>query len=139
LHYSKCPAYMEAWWRTRWQGEWFGDYFGITVHIPLWVLLRLTLKIIKDISNADNHLLYSTARIFRSDSSGEAVQWLAIHPWKLRSVVITHSFAFSASRHLSTLVSMLELSPSLPSLLLLRVGGLSHLNTRSVTVLCVLL
>jgi hypothetical protein len=30
---------------------------------------------------------------------------------------------------LSTLVSILELSPSLPILLLLRVGGLSGLNT----------
>jgi hypothetical protein len=57
--------------------------------------------------------------------------------------VISHSFAFSASRRLkfsyrsilpctafpSTLVSMLELSPPLPVLLLLRVGGLSRLNT----------
>jgi hypothetical protein len=46
--------------------------------------------------------------------------------------VISHSFAFSASRRLSTLVSMLELSPPLPVLLLLRVGGLSRLNTRAV-------
>jgi hypothetical protein len=46
--------------------------------------------------------------------------------------VISHSFAFSASRHLSILVSMLELSPPLPVLLLLRVGGLSRLNTRAV-------
>jgi hypothetical protein len=58
--------------------------------------------------------------------------------------VISHSFAFSASRRLkfsyksslpcsafpSTLVSMLELSPPLPVLLLLRVG-LSSLNTRA--------
>jgi hypothetical protein len=56
--------------------------------------------------------------------------------------VISHSFAFSASRRLkfsyksilpctafpSTLVSMLQLSPPLPVLLLLRVGGLSCLN-----------
>jgi hypothetical protein len=60
--------------------------------------------------------------------------------------VISHSFAFSASRRLkfsyksilsctafpSTLVSMLELSPPLPVLLLLRAGGLSRLNTRAV-------
>jgi hypothetical protein len=61
--------------------------------------------------------------------------------------VISHSFAFRASRRLklsyksienactalpSTLVSMLELSPPLPILLLLRVGGLSRLNTRAV-------
>jgi hypothetical protein len=60
-------------------------------------------------------------------------------------VVISHSFSFSASRHLkfsyksilpctafpSTRVSMLELSPPLPVLLLLRVGGLSRLNTRA--------
>jgi hypothetical protein len=61
-------------------------------------------------------------------------------------VVISHSFAFSASRRLkfshnsilpctafpSTLVSMLELSPPLPVLLLLRVRGLSRLNTRAI-------
>jgi hypothetical protein len=60
--------------------------------------------------------------------------------------VVSHSFAFSASRRLkfsyksilpctafpSTLVSMLELSPPLPLLLLLRVGGLSALSTRAV-------
>jgi hypothetical protein len=60
--------------------------------------------------------------------------------------VINHSIASSASRRLkfsyksvlpctafpSTLVSMLELSPPLPVLLLLRVGGLSRLNTRTV-------
>jgi hypothetical protein len=60
--------------------------------------------------------------------------------------VISHSFAFSASRRLkfsyksnlpctafpSTLVSMLELSTPLPVLLLLRVGGLSRLNTARV-------
>jgi hypothetical protein len=61
---------------------------------------------------------------------------------KVEGVVISHSFAFSASRRLkfilhctafpSALVSMLELSPPLPVLLLLRVGGLSHLNTRVV-------
>jgi hypothetical protein len=59
--------------------------------------------------------------------------------------MISHSFAFSASRRLkfsyksilpctafpSTLVSMLELSPPVPVLLLLRVGGLSRLNTRA--------
>jgi hypothetical protein len=59
--------------------------------------------------------------------------------------VISHSFAFSASRRLkfsyksslpctafpSTLVSMLELSPPLPILLLLCIGGLSRLNTRA--------
>jgi hypothetical protein len=43
--------------------------------------------------------------------------------------VISDSLAFNASRHLSTLVSMLELSPPLPVLLLLRVGGLSRLNS----------
>jgi hypothetical protein len=57
-------------------------------------------------------------------------------------VVISHSFAFSASRRLkfsyksillctafpSTLVSMLQLSPPLPLLLLLRIGGLSRLK-----------
>jgi hypothetical protein len=48
--------------------------------------------------------------------------------------VISHSFAFSASRRLpstafpSTLVSVLELSPPLPVLLLLLIGGLSLLN-----------
>jgi hypothetical protein len=46
--------------------------------------------------------------------------------------VISHSFAFNASRHLSTLVSMLDLSPPLHVFLLLRVGGLSRLNTRAV-------
>jgi hypothetical protein len=65
-----------------------------------------------------------------------------VHSWKLRGVVISHSFAFSASRRVkfsyksilpctafpSTLVSMPELSPLLPVLLLLRVGGLSRLN-----------
>jgi hypothetical protein len=59
--------------------------------------------------------------------------------------VISHSFAFRASRRLkfsyksilpctafpSALVSMLKLSPPLPVLLLLRVGGLSRLNTRA--------
>jgi hypothetical protein len=61
--------------------------------------------------------------------------------------VISHSFAFSASRRLefgyksilpctafpATLVSMLELSPPLPILLLPRVGGLSALSTRAVS------
>jgi hypothetical protein len=61
--------------------------------------------------------------------------------------VISLSFAFRASRRLkfsyksienactalpSTLVSMLELSPPLPVLLLLRVGGLSLLTTRAI-------
>jgi hypothetical protein len=46
--------------------------------------------------------------------------------------VISHSFAFRASRRLSTFVSMLELSPPLAVFLLLRVGGLSRLNTRAV-------
>jgi hypothetical protein len=46
--------------------------------------------------------------------------------------VISHSFAFNASRHLSTLVRMLALSPPLPVFLLFRVGGLSRLNTRTV-------
>jgi hypothetical protein len=71
-----------------------------------------------------------------------------VHSWKLRGVVISHSFAFRASRRLkfsynksienactafpSTLVSMLELPPPLPSLLLLRVGWLSRLNTRAI-------
>jgi hypothetical protein len=59
--------------------------------------------------------------------------------------VITHSFAFSANRRLkfcyksilpctafpSTLVSILELSPPVTVLLLLRVGGRSRLNTRA--------
>jgi hypothetical protein len=91
--------------------------------------------------------ILSTAWIFRHDSPGKAAQWLQVHSWKLRRVVISHSFAFRASRHLkfcyksienactafpSTLVSLLELSPSLPILLLLRVGGLSHLNTRAI-------
>jgi hypothetical protein len=58
--------------------------------------------------------------------------------------VISRSFAFRATRCLnfsyksilpgtafpSTLVNMLELSPPLPVFLLLRVGGLSRLNTR---------
>jgi hypothetical protein len=65
--------------------------------------------------------------------------------WPGPFVKISHSFAFSASRHLklsyksilpctafpSTLVSMLELSLPLPVLLLLHVGGLSRLNTRA--------
>jgi hypothetical protein len=69
-----------------------------------------------------------------------------VHSRKLRGVVTSHSFAFSASRRLkfsyksilpctafpSTLVSMLELSPPLPILLLPRVGGLSALSTRAV-------
>jgi hypothetical protein len=69
---------------------------------------------------------------------------------KVEVVVISHSFAFRASRHLkfsyksvlpctafpATLVSMLELSPPLPSLLLLCVGGLSRLNTRAITAFC---
>jgi hypothetical protein len=60
--------------------------------------------------------------------------------------VVSHSFPFWASRRLklshnsilpctafpSTLVSMLELSPPLPILLLPRVGGLSALSTRAV-------
>jgi hypothetical protein len=46
--------------------------------------------------------------------------------------VISHSFAFNASRHLSILVSMLDLSPPLPVFLLLHVGGLSRLNTPAV-------
>jgi hypothetical protein len=64
--------------------------------------------------------------------------------------VISHSFAFSASRRLtfsyksilpctafpSTLVRMLELSQPLPVLLLLRVGGLSRLNTRAAVTVC---
>jgi hypothetical protein len=63
--------------------------------------------------------------------------------------VISHSFAFSASRRLkfsyksilpctafpSTLLSMLELSPSLLSLLLLRVERRSRLNTRAILAL----
>jgi hypothetical protein len=69
-----------------------------------------------------------------------------VHSWKLRGVVISHSFAFRASRRLnfsyksilpctaflSTFVNMLQLSPPLPVLLLLRVGGLSRLNTRAI-------
>jgi hypothetical protein len=43
--------------------------------------------------------------------------------------VISHSFAI---RHLSTLVSMPDLSPPLPVFLLLRVGGLSRLNAGAV-------
>jgi hypothetical protein len=68
---------------------------------------------------------------------------------KVEGVVISHSFAFSASRRLkfsykgillctafpSTLVSMMELSPPRPTLLLLRVGGLSRLNTRALRLL----
>jgi hypothetical protein len=64
----------------------------------------------------------------------------------LRGVVVSHSFPFRASRRLkfshnsilpctafpSTLVSMLELSPPLPILLLPRVGGLSALSTRAI-------
>jgi hypothetical protein len=60
--------------------------------------------------------------------------------------VVSHSFPFRASRRLkfshnsilpctvfpSTLVSMLELSPPLPILLLPRVGGLSALSTRAI-------
>jgi hypothetical protein len=68
-----------------------------------------------------------------------------VHSWKLSGVVISLSFAFSASRRLkfsyksilpctaipSTPVSMLELSPPLPVLLVLRIGALSRLNTRA--------
>jgi hypothetical protein len=50
--------------------------------------------------------------------------------------VISHLFPFSASRRLSTLVRMLELSPPLLVLLLLRVGGLSRLNTLALHVYC---
>jgi hypothetical protein len=46
--------------------------------------------------------------------------------------VVSRSFDFNASRHISILVSMLDLSPPLPVFLLLRVGGLSRLNTRAV-------
>jgi hypothetical protein len=92
-------------------------------------------------------LFTCTARVFSRDSPGKAAQWLARsirESWG--GVVISHSFAFKASRRLnfiyksiendctaflSTLVSMLELSPPLPVLLLLRVGGLSRLNTRA--------
>jgi hypothetical protein len=88
-----------------------------------------------------------TARVFISDSPGKAAQWLARSIREsLRGVAISHSFAFSASRRLkfsyksilpctafpSTIVSMLELSPPLPALLLLRVRGLSRLNTARV-------
>jgi hypothetical protein len=48
--------------------------------------------------------------------------------------VISHSFAFSenaCAAFPSALVSMLELSPPLPVLLLLRVGGLSRRSTRT--------
>jgi hypothetical protein len=69
-----------------------------------------------------------------------------VHSWTLRGVVVSHSFPFRASRRLkfshnsvlpctafpSTLVSMLELSPPLPILLLPRVGGLSALSTRAI-------
>jgi hypothetical protein len=93
--------------------------------------------------------MWSTALVFRSDSPGKVAQWLA---WSIREswrgVVISYSFAFRATRRLkfsyksilpctafpSTLVSMLELSPPLPVLLLLRVGGLSRVNTRAVAV-----
>jgi hypothetical protein len=91
--------------------------------------------------------VFQSARAFRSDSSGKSCAVVGqVHSWKLRGVVISHSFALSASRRVqfsfksienactafpSTLVSMLELSPPLPVLLLLRVGGLSRLNTRA--------
>jgi hypothetical protein len=69
-----------------------------------------------------------------------------VHSWKLRGVVVSHSFAFRASRRLkfshnsilpctalpTTLVSMLELSPPIPILLLPRVDGPSALSTRAI-------
>jgi hypothetical protein len=73
-----------------------------------------------------------TARVFRSDSPGEAAQWLARSIRERWGVLWCHSFAFNASRRLSTLVSMLELSLPLPVLLLLRVGGLLRLTTRAI-------
>jgi hypothetical protein len=51
--------------------------------------------------------------------------------------VSSHSFVFSenaCTAFPSALVSMLELSPPLPVLILLRVGGLSRLNTRIVVI-----
>jgi hypothetical protein len=55
-----------------------------------------------------------------------------VHSWMLRGVVINHSFENACTAFPSTLVSMLELSPPLPVLLLLRVRGLSRLNTRAI-------
>jgi hypothetical protein len=46
----------------------------------------------------------STALVFRSDNPGKAAQWLARSIREiLRDVVISHSFAFSASRRLKLL------------------------------------
>jgi hypothetical protein len=61
---------------------------------------------------------------------------------KVEGVVISHSFAFRASRRLNfsyksilpctAVPSTLVLSPPLPVFLLLRVGGLSRLNTAAI-------
>jgi hypothetical protein len=92
-------------------------------------------------------ILPCTAQVFRRDSPGKAAQWLGRsirESWG--GVVVSHSFPSRASRRLkfshnsilprpafpSTLVSMLELSPPLPILLLPRVGGLSALSTRAI-------
>jgi hypothetical protein len=87
--------------------------------------------------------LASTARVFRSDSPGKSCAVVGqVHSWKLRGVVISHSFNSvradvsssvinACTAFPSTLVSMLELSPPLPVLLLLHIGGLSRLNTRA--------
>jgi hypothetical protein len=83
-----------------------------------------------------------TSQVFRSDSPGKAVQWLARsirESWgvlwlviRLLSVRSDVSSSVIKAFFPSTLVSMPELSPPLPILLLLRVGGLSRLNTRAV-------
>jgi hypothetical protein len=93
----------------------------------------------------------STARVFRSDSRGKAAQWLATsirESWGVLWLVIRllsvradvsscYKSIFPCTAFPSTLVSMLELSSPLPVLLLLRVGGLSRLNTRAlIHVIC---
>jgi hypothetical protein len=83
-----------------------------------------------------------TARVFRSHSSGKTAQWLARSirdSWgvlwlviRLLSVRADVSSSVSCTAFPSTLVNMLELSPPLLVLLLLRVGGLSRRNTARV-------
>jgi hypothetical protein len=94
----------------------------------------------------DRALASCTVVVLRADSPGKAAQWFAESiPESLRGVVVSHSFPFRASTRLKlshnsilpctafpcTHVSMPELSPPLPILLLPRVGGLSVLSTRA--------
>jgi hypothetical protein len=88
----------------------------------------------------------STAWVLGSDSPGKVAQWLARSIrescgglWLVIRLLSVRADVSSCYRSIlpctafpSTLVSMLELSTPLPVLLLLRVGGLSLLNTRAV-------